>query len=278
MPSPQVPHPQQGVLLPEDEEEGVWEFMHPYFQRNRPELLVHVRRKHGREPKDLQAPPPSMPPLVAASEVKGDAVALANSTHILSELAAIKQQQALITSTLEGLQRENQAVWAEMMASRQRLQRQQQTTMKILQFLASVYVKGDKKNLRPGAASSRLLLASPQPPNAHAPTPGGAAAAPGPSVLDISGTVAGADASRAPSEPPHEPSSITTPSTFRSMALGGPTSPRPTALLEGGGGFSSSPSSPSPFANMDPEEIQRHILELMSPEVRLAWGTVALGK
>jgi hypothetical protein len=40
-----VPHPQQGVLLPEDGEEGVWEFTHPHFQRGRPELLLHVRRK-----------------------------------------------------------------------------------------------------------------------------------------------------------------------------------------------------------------------------------------
>ena len=74
---------------------------------------------------------------------------------MVEELQTIKAHQVMISSSLKEMQRDNQLLWAEMIASRQRHQRQQQTTFKILQFLASVF-RNEKGNLR--ASQSRLLL------------------------------------------------------------------------------------------------------------------------
>lgn len=120
-----VPHLQQGVLLPDSDSERL-EFSNPNFQRDRPDLLLLVTRKKGRDPDEKEP---------------GNV----DLQHILDEIAAIKKHQMSISSELKNIQRDNQVLWQETMAARERHQRHQDTIDKILRFLASVFSSDNKR-------------------------------------------------------------------------------------------------------------------------------------
>ncbi|CAO3665556.1 unnamed protein product [Umbelopsis ramanniana] len=119
-----VPHLQQGVLQSDSDTEW-WEFSNPHFQRNHPDLLLLVTRKKGRDQEE--------------KETSG-----LDLNHILDEITAIKKHQMNISSELKNIQQDNQVLWQETLAARERHQRHQETIDKILRFLASVF-SGDKK-------------------------------------------------------------------------------------------------------------------------------------
>lgn len=119
-----VPHLQQGVLQADSDTEW-WEFSNPHFQRNHPDLLLLVTRKKGRDQEEKEAPGLDL-------------------NHILDEISAIKKHQMNISSELKNIQQDNQVLWQETLAARERHQRHQETIDKILRFLASVF-SGDKK-------------------------------------------------------------------------------------------------------------------------------------
>ncbi|ORY96636.1 hypothetical protein BCR43DRAFT_492014 [Syncephalastrum racemosum] len=134
-----VPHLQQGVLHADSESEQ-WEFSNPHFQRNQPDLLLLVTRKKGRETDDKDS---------GGGGGGGGGGAGANNIdmqHILDEITAIKKHQMSISSDLKGIQRDNQVLWQETMAARERHHRHQETIDKILRFLASVF-SNDKKRV-----------------------------------------------------------------------------------------------------------------------------------
>ncbi|KAI8878842.1 hypothetical protein K501DRAFT_227702 [Backusella circina FSU 941] len=119
-----VPHLQNGVLSTEGGETERWEFSNPHFQRNQPDLLLLVTRKKGRDLDDKES-------------------GTVDLHHILDEIAAIKKHQLSISNELKNVQNDNQVLWQENMASRERHHRHQETIDKILRFLASVF-SGDK--------------------------------------------------------------------------------------------------------------------------------------
>ncbi|KAI8920069.1 hypothetical protein DFJ77DRAFT_427306, partial [Powellomyces hirtus] len=123
-----IPHLQQGVLHSDGEPE-MWEFSNPNFQRNQPDLLCLVSRKKGRdggEDKDN-------------NNQQHQNQATMDVNYIIQEIAAIKRHQLTISSDLKSIQRENQVLWSESVAVRDRYQRQQETIDKILRFLASIF-------------------------------------------------------------------------------------------------------------------------------------------
>lgn len=122
-----VPHLQNGVLSTEGETER-WEFSNPHFQRNQPDLLLLVTRKKGRDPEEKET----------------GAVDL---HHILDEIAAIKKHQMSISNELKNVQTDNQVLWQENVASRERHVRHQETIDKILRFLASVFSSEKNKHV-----------------------------------------------------------------------------------------------------------------------------------
>ncbi|KAJ3159808.1 stress-responsive transcription factor hsf1 [Geranomyces michiganensis] len=163
-----IPHLQQGVLqtdgLPE-----MWEFANPNFQRDQPDLLCLVSRKRKGEQEEKDG---------SATSAAGAALAAANSTNlqqqknqqqqqqqqqqaaldvgfIISEIAAIKRHQLSISSDLKSIQRENQVLWTESVAVRERHQRQQETIDKILRFLSSIFSQKQKPLMN---KRRRLLL------------------------------------------------------------------------------------------------------------------------
>ncbi|KAJ3039369.1 stress-responsive transcription factor hsf1 [Rhizophlyctis rosea] len=115
-----VPHLQQGVLHSDGEPE-IWEFQNDNFQRGQPDLLVLVSRKKGRDQLDEKE------------------TGVVDLNNLIQEIAAIKRHQLTISADLKNIQRDNQVLWTESMAIRDRYQRQQDTIDKILRFLASVF-------------------------------------------------------------------------------------------------------------------------------------------
>ncbi|ORY01709.1 hypothetical protein K493DRAFT_209285 [Basidiobolus meristosporus CBS 931.73] len=132
-----IPHLQQGVLQADEGAEH-WEFSNPHFLKNQPDLLCLVSRKRGRE----------------ADDKEGGALDMNN---VMNEITAIRKHQFTISTDLKNLQRENQQLWQETLASRERYNRQQETIDKILRFLASVF-SSDKKSKEIIPRKRRLLL------------------------------------------------------------------------------------------------------------------------
>ncbi|KAI7902250.1 uncharacterized protein BX663DRAFT_436194 [Cokeromyces recurvatus] len=122
-----VPHLQNGVLNTTGEAER-WEFSNPHFQRNQPDLLLLVTRKKGRDPEEKEA----------------GAVDL---HYILDEIAAIKKHQMSISNELKNVQNDNQILWQENIATKERYHRHQETIDKILRFLASVFSNDKNKHV-----------------------------------------------------------------------------------------------------------------------------------
>lgn len=122
-----VPHLQNGVLSTEGETER-WEFSNPHFQRNQPDLLLLVTRKKGRDPEEKET-------------------GTVDLHHILDEIAAIKKHQMSISNELKNVQTDNQVLWQENVASRERHHRHQETIDKILRFLASVFSNDKNKHV-----------------------------------------------------------------------------------------------------------------------------------
>ncbi|KAI9209701.1 uncharacterized protein BJ171DRAFT_418076 [Polychytrium aggregatum] len=142
-----VPHLQQGVLHSDGEGE-IWEFANPHFQRNQPDLISLVTRKRGRDSDD--------------KESHGHGTIDYN--QIMAEISAIKRHQITISTDLKNIQRDNQLLWTETIATRERYQRQQETMEKIMRFLGSMLtLKKDaivpKKN--PLRLTARETTASP---------------------------------------------------------------------------------------------------------------------
>lgn len=131
-----VPHLNQGVLQGEIPETEMLEFTNPHFQRGQPDMLCLIQRKKT-------APEPSP----AAAQAEGaDPTQQSTSTHssldlaaVLSEIAAIRKHQALLSTDLKNLQSSNAHLWQEAIASRDRNKRCQETINKILGFLAQVF-------------------------------------------------------------------------------------------------------------------------------------------
>lgn len=117
-----VPHIQQGVLVNGTSDSEVWEFSHPNFRKNRPDLLALVTRKRNRDRDD------------PSSDVDG-----VNLRSLVKEISAIRQHQSNITADLKNLHRDNEIIWKETLAARENHHKHQQVITKILQFLTMVF-------------------------------------------------------------------------------------------------------------------------------------------
>ncbi len=145
-----VPHIQQGEMLTEPS--SAWEFSNPNFKRGRFDLLLLVKRKTPNQ--EDGGTPTSVP---NAPLGKQDVQA------VLRELQLLRSQQDALRSDISNVQRENQMLWNETMAARERHLQQQQVIEKILRFLASIFasdkhVKGNQAASAINRAKRQLLL------------------------------------------------------------------------------------------------------------------------
>lgn len=174
-----VPHMQTGVLKNEAGELELWEFVNPFFKRDRPELLARVTRKNNR-------PVPVVPAtnqgatgsrtsarqaasntiggvhLLTDGTTEGEAGplvptgSLADLHAIQTGINAIRQTQAAIGADLKALQTSNEHLWREAIESRERQQKHEETIDLIVSFLERLFgtegegLKGLKEAMRRG--------------------------------------------------------------------------------------------------------------------------------
>ncbi|ORY97562.1 hypothetical protein BCR43DRAFT_545897 [Syncephalastrum racemosum] len=122
-------------------------FSNPHFQRGRPEYLTRVNRKKGREDASKSSSPTSTPTRKSNVDLH----------QILEEISAIKRHQSNVSSELKRIQLDNQLLWQETLAARERHQQQQDTIDKILQFLASVFSIESKRHHAVGATANATV-------------------------------------------------------------------------------------------------------------------------
>ncbi|KAL7417788.1 hypothetical protein BDY24DRAFT_331417, partial [Mrakia frigida] len=141
-----VPHLQTGVLEPNSSTE-LWEFVNPNFLRDQPDLLPLVQRKKTQTEgvstnlvsSSLDAS--SSQPTASSSKAgpSGTSSHPLDLQTVLSGITNIRAQQASISQELKDLQNSNAHLWQEALASRERHKRHQETTDRILRFLAGVF-------------------------------------------------------------------------------------------------------------------------------------------
>jgi len=124
-----------------------WEFSHPNFRRGKFDLLLQVKRKVGKDDNGVHGDDHR------ASALNSGQQQLSHGTYsaLLNEVQDLRYQQEAVRADISAVQRENQMLWNEAMASRERHLHQQQVIEKILRFLASIFVS--EKNLSPAAAA-----------------------------------------------------------------------------------------------------------------------------
>ncbi|KAJ6623395.1 hypothetical protein B0H10DRAFT_1786557 [Mycena sp. CBHHK59/15] len=129
-----IPHLQQGVLKSEADSEH-WNFVHPNFRSDQPDLLCLIQRKKSANAADddhLESGngPTSLP------TSNGQVLDIQS---IVSGIAAIKRHQTTISAELNELKRSNALLWQDSVAARARHQKQQDTINRIVKFLAGVF-------------------------------------------------------------------------------------------------------------------------------------------
>ncbi|KAI7879398.1 hypothetical protein K492DRAFT_237925 [Lichtheimia hyalospora FSU 10163] len=115
-----IPHIQQGVLI-SDAKHEIWEFNNPNFQRGRPDLLTLVARKRNRD--------------------RNGSDSQVSLSTIVQDIEQIRRHQSAISSDLHNLRQDNQVLWEESFAAREKHQQHQEVVTKILQFLMAVFSK-----------------------------------------------------------------------------------------------------------------------------------------
>ncbi|KAJ8663521.1 hypothetical protein O0I10_000763 [Lichtheimia ornata] len=115
-----IPHIQQGVLISDSKHE-IWEFNNPNFQRGRPDLLTLVARKRNRD--------------------RNGSDSQVSLSTIVQDIEQIRRHQSAISADLHNLRQDNQVLWEESFAAREKHQQHQEVVTKILQFLMAVFSK-----------------------------------------------------------------------------------------------------------------------------------------
>lgn len=100
------------------------EFSHPYFQRENPYLLEHIKRK-----------------ISTAKTTTTDDKSLLKTevvTKVLNEVKTVKGRQDSLDSRFVSMKQENEALWREVAILRQKHMKQQQIVNKLIQFLVTI--------------------------------------------------------------------------------------------------------------------------------------------
>ena len=135
---------QQGVLKGDSEIE-THQFEHPNFRRDNPDMLCLIQRKKQpdsvvpedhRLPSPLPAFPQSTPQQIVPNLPSGQVL---DVNSLVNGISAIKRHQQAISSELNELKKSNEHLWKEVMASRERHKKHQDTINRILKFLAGVF-------------------------------------------------------------------------------------------------------------------------------------------
>ena len=152
-----VPHLQQGALKHDQPSQNeLWEFSHPCFHRDQPELLSKVQRKRsGKEREhanqahndDARQVGTTSNALTrgefshALSDADGHSAAITTTqlNSLMNAIQGIKNNQRTIIEEISQLQHSSHALWQQGIENRQQTRKQQDTINRILRFMASVF-------------------------------------------------------------------------------------------------------------------------------------------
>lgn len=138
-----VPQLQQSSMTSSDNE--LWQFMNENFRKNRPDLLVNMKRKTGKDEEN------------GSHDIKA----------IIDDLSSIKQQQLVIANELRSMQKDNQQLWAQHSEALERHNQQQEVINRILRFLASLFSTDNFRDLL--APKKRRLMIETETPLSQGP-------------------------------------------------------------------------------------------------------------
>lgn len=133
-----IPHLQQGVFR-SDADIEFWNFAHPNFRREQPNLMCLIRRGGQTAPPsnelfmdlgETQTPTPT--------QVKAPPEKIIDVHAIMNEIAALQRHKSTISDELSELKQLNKLLLQEAIDARTRDQNQLHTINKIVKFLAGV--------------------------------------------------------------------------------------------------------------------------------------------
>lgn len=101
------------------------EFSHPYFQRDHPSLLEHIKRKISTAKTTANVD--------EKSNVKHEIV-----SKVLCDIKMMKGRQESLDTRFVSMKQENEALWREVALLRQKHMKQQQIVNKLIQFLVTI--------------------------------------------------------------------------------------------------------------------------------------------
>lgn len=101
------------------------EFSHPYFQRDHPNLLEHIKRKISTAKTATSVD--------EKSTVKHEIV-----SKVLCDMKMMKGRQDSLDTRFMSMKQENEALWREVALLRQKHMKQQQIVNKLIQFLVTI--------------------------------------------------------------------------------------------------------------------------------------------
>lgn len=101
------------------------EFSHPYFQRDHPNLLEHIKRKISTAKTATNVD--------EKSNVKHEIV-----SKVLCDMKMMKGRQESLDTRFMSMKQENEALWREVALLRQKHMKQQQIVNKLIQFLVTI--------------------------------------------------------------------------------------------------------------------------------------------
>lgn len=141
------------------------EFAHAYFLRGQEHLLPEIKRKVSSAVVGKQVASGGLPHGSYLPNIKSDKVALESServTEVLTEVSMLKDRQEDTDNKLDTMQKENEALWQEVLNLRQKHSQQQKIVNKLIHFLMAVVqprmTTGLKRRYVPG---SHLAIDSP---------------------------------------------------------------------------------------------------------------------
>ncbi|XP_065064683.1 heat shock factor protein-like isoform X2 [Rhopilema esculentum] len=102
-----------------------WEFHHPYFAREKSELLELVKRKVHPEEK----------------KIKSEDV-----SHVIEDVQQLREKHGVVQSQLENLKMQNEMLWRELTELRMKHHKQQHVLNKLIKFLILIYGRKGVKN------------------------------------------------------------------------------------------------------------------------------------
>lgn len=132
---------EQSKTLADKTSDQVWEFIHPCVHRDKPELLMHVKRKES------------------AAQLKKDALK-GHVEGVMVDLHELRSQQHLISSRFMEMQRLNVTLHQQVLALQSRHSRQQAQIGKIMEFLERIVHDDGPNALGSGSAT---ILSPPAP-------------------------------------------------------------------------------------------------------------------